>query len=375
MDISDYSPAPDGAPLRRGHAARADIYAGIAGMGMIEEAGVPAIQAHVRGLVDRLLDGLDELGATVVTPREPAARPARLRPLDRRARARGRARRGRGSSPRRATTTSASRSTSTTRRRTSTPSSPRWRVTVSSSPEPASIVAAAIGDSITAGSPWDDDPAIGWPAAAASADPRLRFTVRAVYGKRTDEIATWLDEAVAGADVLVVQGGINDIAQGRPVADAAANLGSMVSAARSAACASSSRTSFPGTTAGRGAEAPIRELNALIAGLGVPVLAFHETLEDPDRPGRMREDWTLRRRSSVCRGLPAPRRASVPAPMSSYGARSMTAPLRRVLVRPPQPADAARWREYGWRAEPDPAAAVGRARGAARHPRECRAPR
>ena len=36
----------------------------------------------------------------------------------------------------------------------------------------------------------------------------------------------------------------------------------------------------------------------------------------------------------------------------------MTATLRRVLVRPPQAADAARWREYGWRAEPDPAAAA-----------------
>lgn len=44
--------------------------------------------------------------------------------------------------------------------------------------------------------------------------------------------------------------------------------------------------------------------------------------------------------------------------MSSFGARSMTSPLRRVLVRPPQPADAARWREYGWRAEPDLAAAA-----------------
>jgi dimethylargininase len=42
----------------------------------------------------------------------------------------------------------------------------------------------------------------------------------------------------------------------------------------------------------------------------------------------------------------------------SDGARSMTAPLRRVLVRPPQPADAERWREYGWRAAPDPAAAA-----------------
>ena len=25
---------------------------------------------------------------------------------------------------------------------------------------------------------------------------------------------------------------------------------------------------------------------------GVPVLPFHATLEDPERPGRMREEWT-----------------------------------------------------------------------------------
>jgi N-dimethylarginine dimethylaminohydrolase len=31
----------------------------------------------------------------------------------------------------------------------------------------------------------------------------------------------------------------------------------------------------------------------------------------------------------------------------------MTGPLKRVLVRPPLPEDAARWREYGWRAAPD----------------------
>jgi dimethylargininase len=42
----------------------------------------------------------------------------------------------------------------------------------------------------------------------------------------------------------------------------------------------------------------------------------------------------------------------------SYGARSMTDPLRRVLVRAPQEADAERWREYGWRAEPDFGAAM-----------------
>jgi dimethylargininase len=43
---------------------------------------------------------------------------------------------------------------------------------------------------------------------------------------------------------------------------------------------------------------------------------------------------------------------------SGYGARSMTRPLRRVLVRPPQAADSVRWREFGWRSEPNLAAAA-----------------
>jgi dimethylargininase len=41
--------------------------------------------------------------------------------------------------------------------------------------------------------------------------------------------------------------------------------------------------------------------------------------------------------------------------MPAYGCQSMTAPLRRVLVRAPRAADLAAWREYGWRAEPDAA--------------------
>lgn len=41
-------------------------------------------------------------------------------------------------------------------------------------------------------------------------------------------------------------------------------------------------------------------------------------------------------------------------PTPRHGGQSMTAPLRRVLVRPPRPGDEARWRSYGWRAEPDP---------------------
>jgi dimethylargininase len=38
-----------------------------------------------------------------------------------------------------------------------------------------------------------------------------------------------------------------------------------------------------------------------------------------------------------------------------YGCQSQTATLRRVLVRAPRAEDCSRWREFGWRAEPDAA--------------------
>jgi N-dimethylarginine dimethylaminohydrolase len=44
--------------------------------------------------------------------------------------------------------------------------------------------------------------------------------------------------------------------------------------------------------------------------------------------------------------------------MAGFGSQSMTGRLERVLVRPPLPEDARHWREYGWRAAPDPTAAV-----------------
>ena len=44
------------------------------------------------------------------------------------------------------------------------------------------------------------------------------------------------------------------------------------------------------------ADPKIRRLNELIHALArdehVPVLPFYETLEDPARPGRMKEEWT-----------------------------------------------------------------------------------
>jgi kynureninase len=69
MDISDYSPASTARRFDAGTPPVPNIYAGLAGMGIVESLGVAAVEAHVLGLVDRLLAGLDELGATVATPR------------------------------------------------------------------------------------------------------------------------------------------------------------------------------------------------------------------------------------------------------------------------------------------------------------------
>ncbi len=42
----------------------------------------------------------------------------------------------------------------------------------------------------------------------------------------------------------------------------------------------------------------------------------------------------------------------------TFGGQTLVAPLRRVLVRAPDPTALARWRGFGWLAEPDPAIAA-----------------
>jgi len=101
---------------------------------------------------------------------------------------------------------------------------------------------------------------------------------------------------VPGADALVVQGGINDIAQKRPVEEAAANLRTMVRRGKELGLRVAIADVLPWNNGWPDAEPRIRQLNALIAELArdesIPLLSFHDTLEDPDRPGRMRADWT-----------------------------------------------------------------------------------
>jgi lysophospholipase L1-like esterase len=154
------------------------------------------------------------------------------------------------------------------------------------------IVVAALGDSITEGSPGLP----GWDVWAARADPRLKIRNCGIYGQRTDEIAARLDECACGADFLIVQGGINDIAQGRDVETAAANLRAMVQRGKELGLRVALVDVLPWNNGWPDAEPTIRRLNISIADIArdedVPVLPFHDSLEDPDRPGRMREEWT-----------------------------------------------------------------------------------
>ena len=71
MDIHDYSPAPTARRFEAGTPPIPALYAGIAGIELMQEIGIAETEAHVQELNAILLDGLDELGGRVVTPRAP----------------------------------------------------------------------------------------------------------------------------------------------------------------------------------------------------------------------------------------------------------------------------------------------------------------
>jgi selenocysteine lyase/cysteine desulfurase len=78
MDIHDYSPAATASRFESGTPPVPSIYAAIAGIELMQEIGIAETEAHVRELNALLLDGLDELGANVVTPRDSEHRGALL---------------------------------------------------------------------------------------------------------------------------------------------------------------------------------------------------------------------------------------------------------------------------------------------------------
>ena len=162
---------------------------------------------------------------------------------------------------------------------------------------------AALGDSITAGTPlWDPNPDVRakiaqpdersqWMYWFVQANPSFQFSNHGVDLQQTHEIAERLETAAAGADVLIIQGGINDLVNGKTPATAADSLREMVRhgktlVGRVRITELIPNNNFPDF------EEPIRELNRRISVIAsdeaIPLLPFFAALESPDRPGRMR---------------------------------------------------------------------------------------
>jgi lysophospholipase L1-like esterase len=141
---------------------------------------------------------------------------------------------------------------------------------------------------------------------ASKDDPRLDFRNCGVFGERVEQIAARLGDCAKGADVLIVQGGINDIAQSfggnrramaRAVDSAATCLDSIVAQGRARGLDVFLVDVLPWNNGFPKASGPIVELNRRIEQIGrerdVPVLPFHDTLEDPNRAEQMRPDLTI----------------------------------------------------------------------------------
>jgi lysophospholipase L1-like esterase len=174
---------------------------------------------------------------------------------------------------------------------------------------PGKTVVAALGDSITAGNPaFDPDPAqrerLGFGDDETSqyeywaqrADPAFEFRNCGVFGQRTDEVAARLDECASGADALIVQGGINDIAQGRSIEYAADDLDRMVGDGLDRDLDVYLVDVLPWNNGHPQADGPIAELNRRIEAIGrergVPVIGFHDALSDPAEPELMKPALT-----------------------------------------------------------------------------------
>jgi selenocysteine lyase/cysteine desulfurase len=67
MDIYDYSPSPTARRFQSGTPPVPSIYAGIAGIELMQEIGIAEAREHVNALNERLIAGVDELGGKVVT--------------------------------------------------------------------------------------------------------------------------------------------------------------------------------------------------------------------------------------------------------------------------------------------------------------------
>ncbi len=168
---------------------------------------------------------------------------------------------------------------------------------------------AAVGDSITAGNPgfepdpglrtslgFGDNPESQWEYWAQRKHPDLQIRNCGVRGQSTAQIIQRFDQCTQGVDGVVVQGGINDIGEGRPVEATAANLRGMVRTAKGLNLDVAIADVLPLNVGNGWADAVIADLNRRIHRIAdeedVTLIPFHDVLESPTAPGRMKPEWT-----------------------------------------------------------------------------------
>jgi selenocysteine lyase/cysteine desulfurase len=76
MDIYRNAPAADARRFESGTPPVPNIYAGLAGMRIVEQIGVEAIEGHIRELTEHLIAGAMRMGCNVITPLKPSQRGA-----------------------------------------------------------------------------------------------------------------------------------------------------------------------------------------------------------------------------------------------------------------------------------------------------------
>lgn len=178
-----------------------------------------------------------------------------------------------------------------------------------SAPTKPPVLVAALGDGVTAGAPgyypdhgarrllgFGDNPGSQWEYWAQKQHPGLTFRNCGIYGQRTDQLAARLTSCAVGASILIIEGGNEDIRQGRSPTTAAHNLAQIVKRAQRLGLTVEITDLIPWNNGYPEAATKLQTLNRLIARLGrsdhIPVLHFYTTLNDPTHPGRMKDDWT-----------------------------------------------------------------------------------
>jgi len=139
-------------------------------------------------------------------------------------------------------------------------------------------VIIALGDSTTAGTPGFRSPLEAPPDGEGDvtsqyawwlmqARPAWRVLNRGVNGERSDEIAARFERDVLAhrPSAVIIIAGVNDIYQGRPVAEVIAHLGAMCDRAATAGIRVVAGSILPYNTATSDQNGRMREVNAWIA--------------------------------------------------------------------------------------------------------------